>query len=138
MFFSLLVLLSFAHADVLNLGPHLRIDKKSFYDLKLSGNKVVFLITPHCSYCKVQMTKLDCLNSNDVFVLVDKSDGRGLSKLKIPPSIPTFLTTRRSLEQFHDDIVYPMGFIKISNKIIHFKGVQECELLFSTKTDTSM
>jgi len=128
-FFSILLLINFAYAEALNLGPHLRVDIKSFEDLKIPQNKIVLLITPQCSYCKIQLKDLDCLDKNDVYILLDKSDERDLPKLKIPSGLAIFLTTRKSLVQFNNDPVYPMGFVRTANGIKHFKGLKECKVL---------
>ena len=129
MFFSFLLLISFAYASILDLGPHYRPRDKSFGPLHIPDGKVVILITPECSFCKIQIKKLNCLKPEDVILLLDGEDERGLTKLKVPPDIPVYLTTKKSLELFGKQLIYPSGFVKKEKTLEVFQGAQECEFL---------
>jgi len=132
-FFSLLLLfINFTLAETLDLGPHLRVDKKTFRDLKIPRNKILLLVSPQCSFCKIQLKKLDCLNKKDLIVLVDKSDGQDLHRLQIPEGFPVFLTTEKSLEYFKENLVYPMGLIPTNSGLKIFRGLKECRSLTRT------
>jgi thioredoxin-related protein len=130
-FFNFIILLFSLTARALDLGPHLRVDEKSFRPLEITAGKILILTRSQCSFCEQQLKKLDCFNKNEVVILFDKGDEETWKKNhkigKIP--FPVYLTTKESLSLFKKTPVYPTTLVFKEKNILRLEGVKDCSVI---------